>query len=407
MGGRSRGDQHVEDRSSVACVLLATCALGAGAQPASSQEQAPLVEAIEVVNNQFLQTDTLLFYIQTKPGDRYDVRKLREDFRRLWDTGFLDDLQIDVVDGASGGKIVRFKVQERKRILIVDFRGSKQLPTKDIEEELKKREAQIRVDTFYDPAKARRVESILKEMLVLKGLPFATVRHEAKAMGSAGQQLSFIIDEGPKTRIKEIVFEGNKVFSDWRLRFRMKKLQPVGFFNLSWLSRQDELRRQQVAGGRGGAARRPRADRGPVPEPWLRHGAGGQPQDHVQRRQVGLLQEEAGQVDAARDPDHGGRSVPDGRAEVRGADRAQGALRAQLLQAQARGRLQRRQVQEGLREAARRLRQPRLLPVDGRHAAEARSRAQGGRRHGAHGGGQAVPAGASSCSPATTRRATR
>jgi hypothetical protein len=26
------------------------------------------------------------------------VRKLREDFRRLWDTGFLDDLQIEVVN---------------------------------------------------------------------------------------------------------------------------------------------------------------------------------------------------------------------------------------------------------------------------------------------------------------------
>ena len=47
-------------------------------------------------------------------------------------------------------------------------------------------------------------------MLVLKGRPFATVRHEAKAMGGAGQQLSFIIDEGPKTRIKEIVFDGQQ-----------------------------------------------------------------------------------------------------------------------------------------------------------------------------------------------------
>ena len=147
---------------------------------------------------------------------------------------------------------MRFKVQERKRIQIVDFRGSKQLTTTNIEDELKKRDAQIRVDTFYDPAKARRVESIIKEMLVLKGRPFAKVRHEAKAMGSAGQQLSFIIDEGPKTKIKEIVFEGNKVFSDRRLRFRMKKLKPAGFFNLSWLSRQDDLRGEQVAGGRRG-----------------------------------------------------------------------------------------------------------------------------------------------------------
>jgi hypothetical protein len=43
------------------------------------------------------------------PATCNDVRTLCADFRRLWDTGFLDDLQIEVVDGAAG-KVVRFKV---------------------------------------------------------------------------------------------------------------------------------------------------------------------------------------------------------------------------------------------------------------------------------------------------------
>ena len=46
--------------------------------------------------------ETLLFYISTKAGDRYDERRLEEDFRRLWDTGFLDDLLLDVRDGPAG-----------------------------------------------------------------------------------------------------------------------------------------------------------------------------------------------------------------------------------------------------------------------------------------------------------------
>ncbi len=171
-------------------------------------------------------------------------------------------------DGPQGGKLVRFKVQERKRIQIVDFRGSKQLTTTNIEDELKKRDAQIRVDTFYDPAKARRVESIIKEMLVLKGQPFGTVRHEAKAMGSAGQQLSFIIDEGPKTKIKEIVFEGNTVFSDRRLRFRMGKLKPAGFFNLSWLSGKTTYAESKWLGD----DEDPRGDRGRIEDLYLNKG---------------------------------------------------------------------------------------------------------------------------------------
>ena len=206
---------------------------------ASAQEEAdpnaPIVERIDISNNQFLQKETFLFYISTKPGDRYDERRLKEDFRRLWDTGFVDDLFIDVRDSPAGGKIVTFRVNERKRIQIVDYRGTKTLTTSNIEEELKKREAGLKIDTFYDLGKARRVETILKEMLAEKGRPFATVRHEAKPVGGSGMQVSFVVDEGPKAKVKHIDFVGNEKFSDKKLRGQMKKVKQHGFWNLTWL----------------------------------------------------------------------------------------------------------------------------------------------------------------------------
>jgi outer membrane protein insertion porin family len=125
----------------------------------------------------------------------------------------VDDLFIDVRDSPTGGKIVTFRVNERKRIQIVDYRGTKTLTTSTIEEELKKREAGLKIDTFYDLGKARRVETILKEMLAEKGRPFATVRHEAKPVGGSGMQVSFVVDEGPKAKVKHIDFVGNEKFS--------------------------------------------------------------------------------------------------------------------------------------------------------------------------------------------------
>jgi outer membrane protein insertion porin family len=238
--------------------------------PLPAQEppaEAPVVERIEILNNQYLQRETLLYYISTKPGDAYDVRKLREDFRRLWDTGFLDDLQIEVVDGQRG-KVVRFKVTERKRIQIVDYRGAKDLTTSTIEEELKKKDAQVKIDTFYDPAKARKVEAIIKEMLAQKGRPFATVKHEAKNIGGSGQQLSFVIDEGPKAKVHEIVFDGNQVFDDGKLRGRMKKIMQPGFFNLSWLGGKTTYTEDKWLGGEED----PRGDRGRLEDFYLNHG---------------------------------------------------------------------------------------------------------------------------------------
>jgi outer membrane protein insertion porin family len=228
---------------------------------------APVVERVEVTGNQYLQRETLLFYVSTKPGDVYDERKLRGDFRRLWDTGFLDDLQVEALDGERG-KIVRFKVTERKRIQIVDYRGSKELTTTTIEDELKKKDAQIKVDTFYDPAKARKVEAILKEMLAQKGRAFATVKHEAKNIGGSGQQLSFIIDDGPKAKVHEIVFDGNHVFSDAKLRGQMKKIKQPGFFNLSWLGGKTTYTEDRWLGGEDD----PRGDRGRLEDFYLNHG---------------------------------------------------------------------------------------------------------------------------------------
>ena len=86
----------------VACLLLPP-----GGLPARAQEGTPpIVERIEILNNRYLQKETLLFYISTKPGDRYDPERLKKDFRRLWDTGFLDDLAIEVVDGPQGLSLI-------------------------------------------------------------------------------------------------------------------------------------------------------------------------------------------------------------------------------------------------------------------------------------------------------------
>ena len=258
----------IRDRAGVLPgLLLAGCLLGGGPAGAQEEPEAPVVENVEIQGNQYLQRDTLLFYVTTKPGDRYDERRLKDDFRRLWETGFLEDLTLEVRDGQKG-KIVLFNLSERKRIQIVDFRGSKELTNSNIEDELKKRDAQLRLDTFYDLAKARKVEAIIREMLQEKGRPFATVKHDAKVVAGSGYQVSFIIDDGPKAKIKEIVFEGNTVFPSGTLKGQMKKLKEAGFWNLSWLGGKTTYTEDKWSGG----AEDPRGDQGRLEDFYLNHG---------------------------------------------------------------------------------------------------------------------------------------
>jgi hypothetical protein len=45
--------------------------LPAQLQEPAPRPAAPLIERIEIANNQFLQKDTLLFYVATKPGEPF------------------------------------------------------------------------------------------------------------------------------------------------------------------------------------------------------------------------------------------------------------------------------------------------------------------------------------------------
>ncbi len=229
-------------------LLLASALASAGA--AVAQEAA--VEAIEVRGNQFLQRETILYYVSSKPGATYSPEQLRSDFRRLWDTGFFEDLRINAEDGPRGGKIVEISVKERPRVLIVDFRGSKAVSKSNIEDELKKRDASLRVDSFYDHAKVRRVEEIIKEMLVGKGHPFGTVTTQTSPLGGgAGKQVSFVIDDGAKATVKKIDFVGNQVFSDGDLRGAMKKIKERRFWNFSWLGGKNTFTEEKWSGREG------------------------------------------------------------------------------------------------------------------------------------------------------------
>ena len=102
-------------------------------------------------NATVIEPQTYLYYIQLKqsrPSEgvwiTYDDKAettIEEDFRRLWGTNFLDNLWVDVSDYKFGngtvGKIVTYNMEERQRVKIVDYVGSKAVETSKIDEKLK------------------------------------------------------------------------------------------------------------------------------------------------------------------------------------------------------------------------------------------------------------------------------
>jgi outer membrane protein insertion porin family len=160
------------------------------------------------------------------------------DFRRLWGTTFLDDLSIEVreVQFENGviGKVVVYNMEERQRVRLVDYPGADKVDQTKIEEELRNRGIQIRIDSFIDPGTIRRVSGIIRELYAEKGHMYAEVRPEVVevAGGPKRVHLSFNVTEGPRVRIRDLEFVGNEKVSDRRLARRMKENKRRGLLGL-------------------------------------------------------------------------------------------------------------------------------------------------------------------------------
>jgi outer membrane protein insertion porin family len=190
-------------------------------------------------NQSVIEPQTYVYYIQLKqstpsrgqwvPYDDGSEKILHDDFRRLWNTNFLDNLWIEVTDynfpNGAIGKIVTYHMEERQRVKVVDYIGSKKVEVSKIDEKLKEANAQIRLDTFIDPALVRKVEGIVRDMLREKGFQYADVTHEIAEVqgGPKLVHLTFKMDEGPKVKIRKVEFVGNKAMSDAALKKQMKE----------------------------------------------------------------------------------------------------------------------------------------------------------------------------------------
>ena len=151
------------------------------------------------------------------------------DFKRLWATNFLDDLSAETYDFVFSngviGKIILYNMEERQRVKIVDYVGSKKVEMSKIDEELKKKSIRIALDSFVDPGTIKQVAGIVRDLYAEKGYEYADVKPEIKPVSSATKtvNVTFHITEGPKVRIRMVDFMGNSAIEDGPLASKMKE----------------------------------------------------------------------------------------------------------------------------------------------------------------------------------------
>lgn len=229
--------------------LLAALTLMALSWAAAAQEQPPAapaapatsqgpvkIEKIVLDGNDRLTQDAFLALTSLRPGEVYSAERIRQEYDKIWASGLLEDLSVEVTDGKEG-KVVTFHIKERPIISSVEYTGSKSLTASTNLDKLKENNADIKTGTVLDYTKIKRTEAALRFMAAEKGFGDAVVTTKVQSMGRSAVAITFNIQEGPKTRIEKVLFLNQKVYGQMKLRWTMKKTRQHWF--LSWATRHD------------------------------------------------------------------------------------------------------------------------------------------------------------------------
>jgi outer membrane protein insertion porin family len=199
--------------------------------PAPTTQEAPIIESVQVLGNRRIQKGTIMFNILTKAGDRLSLPLISRDVRAVYASAgeAFEDVWVEQEEGTNGRVIVTFNVKEKPTIRSVAYKGLSTVQESDVMKALSDRKATLSQTSTYDETKVRKAVQVIKGLLAEKGRQKAEVEVSAEPVPPNSVLVTFTITEGPKVKIQEIDFIGNKVFTDGALKKAMKLVKPAGW----------------------------------------------------------------------------------------------------------------------------------------------------------------------------------
>src|SRR5262249_58681201 len=102
-------------------------------RPAAEAAEGLPIAAIEIVGNRRVGREDVLSYLREKPGHLFKVENLTGDVHALWDSGFFEDIQVDLTTNDKG-VVLRFIVRERPNIKAITYDGNSEIENDKLNE---------------------------------------------------------------------------------------------------------------------------------------------------------------------------------------------------------------------------------------------------------------------------------
>jgi outer membrane protein insertion porin family len=227
-------------------VALASALLAPAGARAASDLFGRTVAGIRVTGNHQIESTTIRGTLTTHEGEPLEAANVRKDVQGIYALGFFDDVVVDATPAETGaGVVVTYRVTELPILTGYTFHGNEKV----LEESLKEVVTGLSQGAFLQPQQVLKVRQAILDKYEKEGYRRATVVPVTEiTVGGDGQRsaaLTFVIEEGDKTKIRKIVFDGNAAFSDATLRGKLKTKQR--FWLTSWLTDSGIFRDTDVA----------------------------------------------------------------------------------------------------------------------------------------------------------------
>ena len=193
-----------------------------GLENQSEQQNQPAEKKLKVVRidvhgNQAINTSTILNNMKTRVGVELNQQMVNEDIKRLYGTGFFQDVRIDLEEAVDGMRLI-VVVDEKPIVRYIVIEGHHILKERDVRKDLGVIEGQV-----LDEFSIKQGINKIKDRYANKGFRFVKVSYQI-AMDRATKEatISITIDEGTKFRVGEVRFQGAKSFKERRIRKLMR-----------------------------------------------------------------------------------------------------------------------------------------------------------------------------------------
>ena len=204
-----------------------------GAPKTEAVKKQQLVENVDIQGNRRLRDEDLLYYIKTRAGDVYNPQQIENDLQQLLSLNFFDKIETRVTteEGARGGVNVIFYVKELPVIRDLQFKGLKAVPESEVLKAFREQRVGVSKEAYFNPVNAQKAIRVIRELLAGKGYPNAKITVNNEEVSATSTAVTFDVDQGNRSRIVDIEFEGNKVFKNSELRGAMQYVKETGLIS--------------------------------------------------------------------------------------------------------------------------------------------------------------------------------